>query len=210
MASKSSVRQELERLNFWSSVFRCIEILFYGGCDRGCRIHIDFFSQALTIEFGYLAHFAFSAPAHLHRAQEIDALEFDHELERLRRRETCFRKTVGAYQDPLFCAQVEPLSLKFLLLNEIEDEQGYILVIGSMAQLIWGAFEPAVGQIHFPLKEEPIGRFPRVYELAREIGITSKEIIMFCQDHGASDVSNHMCLIGTEVEMAIRRRVEKR
>ncbi len=227
MASQISVHQELKRLNFHFSIFRCIEILFSEGIDRGCRIHIDYYDwegnearrendpsaewlwKALTIGFGYLAHFEFSAPGHLNHAQNIDALEFDHQLERLRQRETWFRKTPPAYESPLFGAQVEPLSLKFLSSNEIEDEQGYILVIGSMVQLIWGGFEPAAGQFHFLLKEDPIGRFTRVWELARELGITSKQIVMFCQDHSASGVTSHMSLIGPEVEMAIRRRFEK-
>ncbi len=170
MASRLSVRKELERLHFHDSVFRCIEILFSERSDRRCRIHIDYYDwegnearqendpsaewlwKALTIEFGYLAHFEFSAPDHLNRAQDIDALEFDHEFERLRRRETWFRKTCPAYESPLFGAHVEPLSLKFLSSNGIKDEQGHILVIGSMAQLIWNGFEPAVGQTHFPLK----------------------------------------------------------
>lgn len=175
MDSQLSVRQELERLYFHDSVFRCIEILFSERHGRGCRIHIDYYDwegnearqendpsaewlwKALTIEFGHLAQFEFSAPDHLNRAQDIDALEFDHELERLRRRRPWLGQICPAYDSTLFDAQIEPLSLKFLSSNGIKDEQGYIeqgyiLVIGGMAQLIWDGFEPAVGQIHFPLK----------------------------------------------------------
>ena len=151
----------------------------------------------------------FSAPDHLNHAQNIEALAFDHELERLRRRETWVRRTCPAYESPLFGAQVQPLSLKFLLSNEIEDEQGYVLVIGSMVQLIWAGFEPALGQFHFPLKEEPLERFARVYELARELGVTSEDLIVFCLGQSASGITNHMSLVGPEVEMAIRRRFER-
>ena len=87
------IRKELEKLEFHDSVFRGIGIFFSDGISRGCKIQIDYYDwernearrkadpssewvwKALTIKLGYLAHFEYSAPDLLNRAQDIDELE---------------------------------------------------------------------------------------------------------------------------------------
>jgi len=172
MKSKFVSRKELAALDFYDSVFKNIEIFFSDGNSRGCKIQIDFYDwegnqakretdsssewtwKALTITFGYLAHFEYSMPDLMNRAQDIYELQFDYELERLRAIEEKQRQEFPQRQSPLFNTESEALSLKFVSENEDEENQGYILVIGSDVTLEWGGFDSYVGQTHFPIDDD--------------------------------------------------------
>jgi hypothetical protein len=168
MKTKFITRTELEDLEFHDSVFRSIEIFFSDGNSRGCKLQIDYYDwegnearrkddpssewewKSLTITFGYLAHFEYSAPDLLNRAQDIYELQFDHELERLRHREEKQKRQFSKYRSPLFDSKGKALSLKFVTENGDEESQGYILVVGSDVRLEWGGFDSYIGQTHIP------------------------------------------------------------
>ena len=104
-------RAELERLCFHDAVFRTIELLFSDGNSRSCRLLIDYYDwegnearrkqnpsapwrwRSLEIAFAYLGHFEYSAPDLRNRPQDIDRIEFDHQLAELRASEEWARTT---------------------------------------------------------------------------------------------------------------------
>ena len=162
MKSEFVSRKDFEALDFHDSVFSSIEIFFSDGNSRGCKIQIDYYDwegnlarretdsasewtwKALTIKFGYLAHFEYSMPDLLNRAQDIYELQFDHEIERLRAKEEKQKQQFPKRQSPLFDAKGEVLSLKFVSENGDEESLGYILVVGSDVTLEWNTFAEGV------------------------------------------------------------------
>ena len=171
MKPKFITREELESLEFHDSVFRSIEIFFSDGNSRGCQIQIDYYDwegnearrkanpssewvwKALTITLGYLACFEYSAPDLLNRAQDIDELQFDHELDGLRKQEEKQKRLFPKSRSPLFDSKGPALSLKFLTENGDEESQGYVLVVGSEVTLEWGSFDSYTGQTHIPVDD---------------------------------------------------------
>jgi hypothetical protein len=171
MKPKFITRKELENLEFHDSIFRGIGIFFSDGNSRGCKIQIDYYDwegnearrkadpssewvwKALTIKLGYLAHFEYSAPDLLNRAQDIDELQFDHELESLRRQEEKQKQQFPKYRSPLFDSKGAALSLKFLTENGNEESQGHVLVVGADVTLEWGSFDSYIGQTHIPVDD---------------------------------------------------------
>lgn len=172
MQSEFVNRKDFESLDFHDSVFRSIEIFFSDGNARGCKIEIDYYDwegnlarrktdsssewtwKALTITFGYLAHFEYSMPDLLNRAQDIYELQFDHKLDELRAKEERQRHQFSEYKSPLFDAEGEALSLKFVSENGDEQSLGYILVVGSDVTIEWNSFDSFVGQTHFPIEDD--------------------------------------------------------
>jgi hypothetical protein len=162
-------RAELERLDFHDSVFRSIELLFSSGHGRSCRLLIDYYDwegnyarreadpqvawgwRSLEVFFGRLGHFEYSAPDLLNRPQDIDRVEFDHQLAELRAGEQWARDLSPGYRSPLFDAEGGPLSVKFITQNSSRDREGYVLVVGSGCQLRWDMLRPLVGQVHIPI-----------------------------------------------------------
>ena len=77
------ISKELLALNFHDSTIREISIKYRKGHDRVCSIDIDYYNwennqsgkswqwKRLIIHFGYLAHFEFSAPDMINRAQDL-------------------------------------------------------------------------------------------------------------------------------------------
>ena len=171
MKPKFITRKELENLEFHDSVFRSIGIFFSDGNSRGCKIQIDYYDwegneerrktnpssewvwKALTITVGYLAHFEYSAPDLLNRAQDIAELQFDQDLDRLRKQEEKQKRQFSQYQSPLFDSKGTALSLNFLTENGDDQSQGHVLVVGSDVTLDWGSFDSYVGQTHIPVDD---------------------------------------------------------
>jgi hypothetical protein len=171
MKPKFITRKELENLEFHDSVFRSIGIFFSDGNSRRCKIQIDYYDwegnearrkanpssewvwKALTITMGYLAHFEYSAPDLLNRAQDIAELQFDQKLEGLRKQEEKQKRQFPKYRSPLFDSRGTVLSLKFVTENGDENTQGYILVVGSDVTLEWESFDSYVGQTHIPVAD---------------------------------------------------------
>jgi hypothetical protein len=169
---QSEARAELERLCFHDSVFRSIELLFSNGNARSCRLTIDYYDwegnearrqqnpnspwhwRSLQISFGYLGHFEYSAPDLLNRPQDIDRIEFDHQLAELRAGEEWARGFFTSYQSPLFDAKGGPLSVKFITQNCSSDREGFVLVVGSGCTLKWDVEPALVGQIHIPIEPD--------------------------------------------------------
>ena len=165
----AAARAELERLNFHDSVFRSIELLFSSGHARSCRLLIDYYDwegnyarresaphaawrwRSLEVVFRYLGHFAYSTPDLLNRPQDIDRIEFDHQLKELRAGEQWARDLSPGYRSPLFDAEGGPLSVKFITQNSGPDREGFVLVVGSRCQLRWDIQPALVGQVHIPI-----------------------------------------------------------
>jgi hypothetical protein len=166
-----SIQRELEQLDFHDSVFSSIQLGFSDGNARNCRIHLYYYdwegnslrrrtdsnspwtARSLTIAFDYLAHFEYSAPDLLNRAQDIDRIEFGSLLENLRASEAGVRSMFPGYKSPLFDSPTGPLSLKFITQNCADNNEGYVLVIGSQCRLTWDARPALVGQAHIPVAE---------------------------------------------------------
>jgi hypothetical protein len=168
--STNGIRSELGKLNFHDSCFRSIQLHFSSGQERSCLLLIDYYDwegngarqqqsptaawtwKSLTISFGYLAVFEYSAPDLLNRAQEISEVEYDYRLEELKVKEQNLAKKFSGYHSPLFEGNGEPVSIKFITQNCDENSEGYILVVGCDVKISWGSFHPLVGQIHIPTK----------------------------------------------------------
>ena len=162
-------RAALERLDFHDSVFHSVELLFSSGHARSCRLLIDYYDwegnyarreadphapwrwRSLEVFFGRLGHFEYSAPDLLNRAQDIDRIEFDHQLPELRAGEQWARDRSPGYRSPLFEADGGPLSVKFVTQNSDLEREGFVLVVGSGCQLRWDARPTLVGQVHIPI-----------------------------------------------------------
>ncbi len=108
----------------------------------------------MTISFGYLAVFEYSAPDLLNRAQEISEVEYGHRLDELKVKEQNLKKEFPGRRSPLFEGKGDAVSIKFLTQNFDDNSQGYILVVGCDVKISWGSFPPLVGQIHIPTKSE--------------------------------------------------------
>lgn len=162
-------RAELARLNFHDSVFQSIELLFSSGSARSCRLQIDYYDwegnyarresdpqaawqwRSLEVCFGYLAHFEYSTPDLLNRPQDIDRIEFDHQLTELRAGEQWARDLSSGYRSPLFDADGGPLSVRFITQNSSLDREGFVLVVGSACRIRWNVRPTLVGQTHIPI-----------------------------------------------------------
>ncbi len=162
-------RTELERLDFHDSVFRSIELLFGSGYARSCRLLIDYYDwegndarresdpqaawrwRSLEVCFGRLGHLEYSAPDLLNRPQDLDRIEFDHQLSELRAGEQWARDLSPGYRSPLFDAEGGPLSVKFITQNSGPDREGFVLVVGSGCQLRWDVRPALVEQAHIPI-----------------------------------------------------------
>jgi hypothetical protein len=170
--SETNVKRELEKLYFHDSSFRSIQLQFSDDGDRTCALEIDYYDwegnglrrkktpdakwewKSVTIHFGFVAVFEYSAPDLNNRARDIDEVEFDYRLEELRVKEQSYLKQFPGYCSPLFGDKLEPISIKFKTQNNDENSDGYILVIGNDVKMTWGNFMPNSGQIHFPIKTE--------------------------------------------------------
>ena len=54
----------------------------------------------------------------------------------------------------MFDSGTEPISLKFRIQNETDDEEGFIWVVGSKVSIKWVEDENLVGQIHITIKND--------------------------------------------------------
>jgi hypothetical protein len=170
MEQKSSVKSELEKLRFHDSCFRSIQLQFSNNRDRSCILQIDYYDwegnearrqqsptaewvwKSLTIHFGYVAVFEYSTLDLLNRAQDIDRIEFDHQLKEWKIKEQNLLKQFSGYRSPLFGDKREPVSIKFMTQNCDDNSEGYVLVVGSDVKISWENFSSFVGQTHIPIK----------------------------------------------------------
>jgi hypothetical protein len=147
-------------------------LIFSDGFARSCRLFIDYYDwegnesrrqkdpnspwrwRSLEISFAYLGHFEYSAPDLLNRPQDIDRIEFDHQLAELRASEEWTRGSLSAYRSPLFDADGGALSVKFITQNCNADREGFVLIVGSGCELRWDIAPALVGHVHYPIEPD--------------------------------------------------------
>ncbi len=166
------ISKQLEELYWHDSQIRTIQILFPRGHDRVCILDVDYYDwegnekrresnpksdwawKHLRLTFGYLAHMEYSAPDLINRVQDIDSISIGKKLDPLRQRVARVKEEFPQAKVKLFDSGTEPISLKFHIQNGTEDQEGYILVIGSQVRMRWIEDDHLTGQVHIPCEED--------------------------------------------------------
>jgi len=163
--------EQLKALNFHDSTLVVVSIQFSTGNEKSCEVVLDYYdwegnaqrrtldsksqwlSKRLSITFGYLAHFEFSAPDLVNRAQDIDHLEVGYELPRFLGLRNKFKHEFPRGTYPLFDDGSEVVSLRFITQNSDDESEGFLWLVGSKVQLSWSASVNVEGQHHFPIAD---------------------------------------------------------
>lgn len=164
-----SVKETLRALGFHDSTIRAIELRFGEKGRAHAHVAIDYYdwegnadrrrvdsrapwrSRALSIRFGFVAHFEYSAPFVLHPGNEIDRAVIGDGLTTFEEAARRLRSEFPRAVDPLFGEGREPVSLRFETHNWGDDRAGHIWIVGSDVTLEWGAARESA-EHHIPIR----------------------------------------------------------
>ena len=163
-----NISDKLSELNFHDSEIES----FFIDSKRRCTLIINYYNwegnqeenaswkwKKLKITFGFIAVLEWNAPDFINTPLvfEIFDIRLDEKLQELYEIEKSKKTRNPKYKSPLFVKAKNHLSITFLI-NSFDDgineEYGYLRLIGSDIDLEWideGCYE---GQIHIPIKGE--------------------------------------------------------
>ena len=161
--------EQLKSLHFHDSTLVGIGIQFSLGNNRSCEVLLDYYdwegnnsrraidpkaawlSKRLRISIGFLAHFEFSAPDLVNRAQDIDRIELGYEIDRFQKLRDRFKNSFPHGTFPLFDDGSEVISIRFITQNTDDDSEGYLWLVGNNVQVSWFESINTECQHHFPI-----------------------------------------------------------
>ena len=161
----NTIKDQLEQLNFHDSEIERITL----ESPRKCSITINYYNwegndggqkpwkwKKLKITFDFLAIIEWNAPDLINSPATILDTRFDDKIDELIDIEQEKKKKYKSYRSPLFGQGEDCVSITFILSSFddwLNEDGGYLRLIGSRANIQWlseGCYE---GQIHIPIRE---------------------------------------------------------